>query len=100
MNLLSARLDPATSSLVIQANVDFEHFERFAEPLAEALDCEIRERQWGADRHQWLLNFEGSPLWLHYEFYSDVCWISIDNPNDIDVLAFLLTLLSPHIKAT
>ncbi|WP_137223474.1 DUF3630 family protein [Shewanella sp. MEBiC00475] len=100
MNLLSARLDPQTLSLVIQAEVDFEQFEQFAEPLAAALDCEIRERQWGADRHQWLLNFEGCPLWLHYEFYGDSCWISIDNPNDLDVLAFLLTLLTPHIQTT
>ena len=100
MKLLSAQLDPAALSLIIKAEVDFEQFERFAEPLAAALDCEIRERQWGADRDQWLLNFEGSPLWLHYEFYGDICWISTDSAAELDVLAFLLTLLAPHIQTT
>jgi hypothetical protein len=100
MKLLSAQLDPQALSIVIQAEVDFEQFERFAEPLAAVLDCDIRDRQWGADRHQWLLNFEGSPLWLNYEFYGDICWISTDNAKELDVLAFLLTLLAPHIQTT
>jgi hypothetical protein len=100
MKLLSAQLDPQALSIVIKAEVDFEQFERFAEPLAAVLDCDIRDRQWGADRHQWLLNFEGSPLWLNYEFYGDICWISTDNAKELDVLAFLLTLLAPHIQTT
>ncbi|MGI2170037.1 DUF3630 family protein [Shewanella sp. MF05960] len=100
MKLLSAKFDPDALSIVIQADVDFEQFELFAEPLATALDCDIRERQWGADRHQWLLNFEGCPVWLHYEFYGDICWLSVDNANDVDVLGFLVSLLTPHIKTT
>ncbi|MGB6137574.1 MAG: DUF3630 family protein [Shewanella sp.] len=100
MKLLSAKFDPEAKSIVIQAAVDFEQFERFAEPLAAALDCEIRERQWGADRHQWLLNFEGSPVWLHYEFYGDICWLSVDSAKDVDVLHFLSGLLKSYIHTT
>ncbi|MCL1112030.1 MULTISPECIES: DUF3630 family protein [Shewanella] len=98
MKLLSAKFDPDALSIMIQAQVDFEQFEQFAEPLAAALDCDIRERQWGADRHQWLLNFEGCPVWLHYEFYGDICWLSVDSANDIEVLGFLTHLLTPLIE--
>lgn len=90
-------LDKTALSLAINAEIDFDRFDAFADPLAAALDCTIRERQWGADRHQWLLEFEGSLLWLHYEFYGDICWISTESAADVEVLAYLATLLTPHL---
>ncbi|ARD24064.1 MULTISPECIES: DUF3630 family protein [Shewanella] len=97
IGLHSIALDKESLSILIRADIDFEQFEQFAEPLAAAIDCEIREQQWGADRHQWLLNFEGSQLWLHYEFYGDICWISTDVASDIEVLTYLMTLLTPLV---
>ncbi|QIR15809.1 DUF3630 family protein [Shewanella aestuarii] len=97
MKIYSTSLDKDNLSLLICAKVDFEQFEQFAEPLAQALDCQIRERQWGADRHQWLLDFEGSQLWLHYEFYGDICWLSTERADEFDVLVYLQTLLKPLI---
>ncbi|MCC4834683.1 DUF3630 family protein [Shewanella sp. 1_MG-2023] len=95
----NAQLDDEALSILISANIDFERFEAFADPLALALDCEVRERQWGADRHQWLLNFEGSQLWLNYEFYGDICWISTETQADLEVLEYLMTLLAPLITS-
>ncbi|MGZ9897019.1 DUF3630 family protein [Shewanella gaetbuli] len=100
MKLHSATLDRDNLSLMISAEIDFEHFEQFAEPLAAALDCSIGERQWGADRHQWLLDFEGSQLWLHYEFYGDICWISTKRADEFDVLEYLYGLLTPYVTPT
>ena len=97
MLLRSVQLDKKSLSILISAEIDFEQFEAFAEPLALAIDCDIRERQWGADRHQWLLNFEGSQLWLNYEFYGDICWISTEVEADLDVLEYIITLLHPLI---
>ncbi|WP_144211476.1 DUF3630 family protein [Shewanella donghaensis] len=97
MILRSVQLDKTSLSILISAEIDFEQFENFAEPLALAIDCDIRERQWGADRHQWLLNFEGSQLWLNYEFYGDICWISTEVEADLEVLEYLITLLQPLI---
>ncbi len=57
MKLQSISLDPTSKSLSIVANIDFEAFELFAEPLSRAIDARVIERQWGADRHQWLLDF-------------------------------------------
>ncbi|MGL5360129.1 MAG: DUF3630 family protein, partial [Shewanella sp.] len=84
-------------SLAISANIDFERFDEFAEPLRRALDCSVIERQWGADRHQWLLEFEGSQLWLNYEFYGGSCWLAAQRPDDFDVLEYLATLLTPYL---
>lgn len=99
LKIVAQTLDPASLSLAIEAEVDFEHFADFAEPLAQALDCQVRERQWGADRHQWLLDFEGSQLWLNYEFYGDICWISTERQSDYEVLEYLASLLKPYISA-
>lgn len=99
MNIESATLDRENLSLLISASVDFEQFTDFAEPLAAALDCQVRERQWGADRHQWLLDFEGSQLWLHYEFYGDICWLSTERQDEFDVLVYLHSLLKPYIQS-
>lgn len=90
-------LDKNALSLSITADLDFERFADFAEPLVAALDCTVRERQWGADRHQWLLEFEGTQLWLNYEFYGNICWLSAEREADFDVLEYLATLLKSHL---
>ncbi|MCL2916241.1 DUF3630 family protein [Shewanella corallii] len=87
------QLDPTNLSLQIHAQVDFEQFDDFALPLTTALDCRILEKQWGADRHQWLLDFEGTRLWLHYEFYGDICWLSVERQDELEVLDYLSRLL-------
>ena len=97
MKLNAIQLDSAALSLSVSGDIDFDHFETFAEPLAPALDCRVRERQWGADRHQWLLEFEGIPLWLNYEFYGNICWLSVEREADVEVLEYLATLLSRHL---
>jgi hypothetical protein len=97
ITITSVQLNQQALSLLIEADIDFDAFEAFAEPLAQALDCQVRERQWGADRHQWLLDFEGSQLWLHYEFYGDICWLSTQNEAEFDVLQYLAGLLQPLI---
>lgn len=97
MKLNAIQLDRSALSLSVSGDIDFDHFEAFAEPLASALDCCVRERQWGADRHQWLLEFEGTPLWLNYEFYGNICWLSVEREADVEVLEYLATLLTSHL---
>jgi hypothetical protein len=97
MKLHAISLDSGALSLAISADIDFDRFEDFAEPLVAALDCQVRERQWGADRHQWLLEFEGCQLWLNYEFYGNICWLSTEREADFEVLEYLATLLKSHL---
>lgn len=97
MKLNAITLDHETLSLSVQADIDFELFAQFAEPFAQVIDCRVLERQWGADRHQWLLEFEGSLLQLHYEFYGDICWLSVERKDEFDVLVYLAELMKPYI---
>ncbi|ASJ98528.1 hypothetical protein CFF01_01285 [Shewanella marisflavi] len=93
MKISTISVDPQAKSLSIVAEIDFDRFELFAEALVKALDCRVIERHWGADRHQWLLDFEGSLLQLNYEFYGDVCWLSVERDDEVEVLVYLATLL-------
>lgn len=97
MKIEAITLNEAQLSLSVQAEVDFDHFADFADPFTTILDCHVIERQWGADRHQWLLDFEGCQLQLHYEFYGDVCWLSVSRIDDIDVLIYLAGRLKSQI---
>ncbi|MBR9728171.1 DUF3630 family protein [Shewanella intestini] len=99
LKIFSVKFDNSDSSLLIEAEVDFDHFEQFAEPLALAMDCEIKERQWGADRHQWRLMFEGTGLVMHYEFYGNICWIKPERPQDGEVIEYLAALIKPLAQA-
>ncbi|MCL1126740.1 DUF3630 family protein [Shewanella surugensis] len=96
MKIATIQFNKAELSLSIQAEINFDYFVDFAQPLTEILDCHVVERQWGADRHQWLLDFEGCQLQLHYEFYGDVCWLSVSREEDLDVLIYLVGLLKPY----
>ncbi|WOT05043.1 DUF3630 family protein [Shewanella youngdeokensis] len=100
IELRAIKLNRPTLSLSLQANIDFEQFELFAEPFAQAIDCTVVERQWGADRHQWLLEFEGTHIQLHYEFYGDVCWLAIDREDEFEVLVYLAGLMQSYTKTS
>ncbi|BCV38401.1 DUF3630 family protein [Shewanella indica] len=93
MQYQNLSLDSEHKTLSMTAGVEFEAFDSFADPLCRALDAKVLERQWGADRHQWLLDFEGSLLWLNYEFYGEVCWLSCQSEQDWEVLVYLKHLL-------
>lgn len=97
MKLHAIKLDRETLSLSVLADVDFEQFEQFALPFINAIDCRLIEKQWGADRHQWLLEFESSQLQLHYEFYGDICWLSTEREDEFEVLIYLAGLMKPYV---
>ncbi|WP_162599249.1 DUF3630 family protein [Shewanella algidipiscicola] len=86
-------LNQNAKSLMINGDIDFDQFEAFATPLVQRLDCRVIERHWGADRHQWQLDFEGTLIGLHYEFYGDICWLSVESDEEFEVLEYLATLL-------
>ena len=56
--------------------------------LVEGWELIPLEREWGADRHSWLLEFEGSRLRLEYEQHSG-CWLEATHPDDREVVLWL-----------
>lgn len=68
--------------------LDWDNFPALAEALLQEWELEPLEREWGADRHGWLLAFEGSPLRLEYEHHSG-CWLTALHPDDGEVVLWL-----------
>nr|WP_279387027.1 DUF3630 family protein [Parashewanella spongiae] len=91
------QLDTESMNLQFQADIDFEQFDLFADVFIQSIDCRLIEKHWGADRHQWLINFEGCYISLNYEFYGDCCWLSVEQASDMETLRFLSGLIQNAI---
>ncbi|HHQ4786226.1 DUF3630 family protein [Aeromonas hydrophila] len=68
--------------------LDWDSFPTLAEALLQEWELVALERECGADRHSWLLEFEGSRIRLEYEHYSG-CWLAAEQPADAEVLLWL-----------
>ncbi|NOH82016.1 DUF3630 family protein [Vibrio sp. RE86] len=72
---------------------DFDSFPQLAERLVSFLSATVIEKQWDADIHSWLVDFEGCQLFLKSEHYSESIWfeaLSIDDSKEeLDFLASL-----------
>lgn len=68
--------------------LDWDSFPALAEALLQEWELAALEREWGADRHSWLLEFEGSRLRLEYEQHSG-CWLEATHPDDREVVLWL-----------
>ncbi|MFC5704750.1 DUF3630 family protein [Aeromonas eucrenophila] len=66
----------------------WDNFPTLADALLKAWELEPVERDWGADRHSWLLAFEGSPLRLEFEHHGG-CWLEAVHPDDNEVVLWL-----------
>ena len=68
--------------------LDWDSFPALAEALVEGWELIPLEQDAGADRHSWLLEFEGSQFRLEYEHYSG-CWLEAVCPADREALLWL-----------
>lgn len=72
---------------------DFDSFPELAQRLVSTLSATVIEKQWDADIHSWLIDFEGCQLFLKSEHYSESVWfeaLSIETSREeLDFLAAL-----------
>ena len=72
---------------------DFDSFPELGERLVSLLSARVLEKQWDADIHSWLVDFEGCQLFLKAEHYSECVWfeaLAVDDSKED--LAFLASL--------
>lgn len=72
---------------------DFDSFPELGERLVSLLSARMVEKQWDADIHSWLVDFEGCQLFLKAEHYSECVWfeaLAVDDSKE--ELAFLASL--------
>ncbi|MBZ6072737.1 DUF3630 family protein [Aeromonas schubertii] len=82
--------DPVSGSLLLtHPGLDEAGFPALAPALLAAWELRLVEREQGADRHCWVVDFEGSKLLLQYEHYGEVCWLEVCHPDDRPLLDWL-----------
>ncbi|EGA68273.1 hypothetical protein VISI1226_18406 [Vibrio sinaloensis DSM 21326] len=80
--------------IIIRApRFDFDSFPQLADKLVKLLSASVIEKQWDADIHSWLIDFEGCQLFLKSEHYSESVWLEAlsidDSQQELDFLASL-----------
>ena len=74
---------------------DVDSFPLLGETLINLLSAEVKEKQFDADLHSWLIDFEGSLLFLRAEHYSESLWLeALDKNQSQQVMAYLAKLFA------
>lgn len=72
---------------------DFDSFPDLAERMLDLLSATAIEKQWDADIHSWLIDFEGCQMFLKSEHYSESIWLEAlsieESREEFDFLASL-----------
>ncbi|CCN82171.1 conserved hypothetical protein [Vibrio nigripulchritudo SFn27] len=72
---------------------DYDSFPELGDKLVKTLSASVVEKQWDADIHSWLIDFEGCQLFLKSEHYSESVWLEVlnkdENQEELDYLAGL-----------
>ncbi|TMX42964.1 DUF3630 family protein [Vibrio sp. Hep-1b-8] len=72
---------------------DFDSFPDLAQRMLQLLSATVVEKQWDADIHSWLIDFEGCQLFLKSEHYSESLWLEAlsieESKEELDFLASL-----------
>ncbi|BCL71593.1 conserved hypothetical protein [Vibrio nigripulchritudo MADA3029] len=72
---------------------DYDSFPELGDKLVKTLSASVVEKQWDADIHSWLIDFEGCQLFLKSEHYSESVWLEVlnkdENREELDYLAGL-----------
>ncbi|GLS82116.1 DUF3630 family protein [Paraferrimonas haliotis] len=91
---ISGHIDNDHGVLILSGNLpDFDGFDDFAQRLLAALDIRIVSKAFGADRHQWQLEFEGTELTLHFELYSGSIWFELKDSSEPQLLSYFATII-------
>lgn len=81
---------PSSQALLLDNPVlSFENFNAHALALVAEIGARECERHWGADRHAWVVEFEGCHLMLEFEDYTNSAWFAPIKEQDKNVLVLL-----------
>ena len=74
---------------------DIDSFPSLGEALVQLLSAQVKEKQFDADLHSWLIDFEGCLLFLRAEHYSESIWLeALDKNEGKEVMAYLAKLFA------
>lgn len=74
---------------------DVDSFPALGEQLLLMLNADVKEKQFDADLHSWLIDFEGCLLFLRAEHYTESVWLeALHKEESEEVVAYLARLFS------
>ncbi len=89
-----AQYEPEQGRIILRTpSFDFDTYPELGERLVALLSAKVMEKQWDADIHTWLVDFEGCQLMLRAEHYSECVWLEAlaidESREELDYLATL-----------
>ncbi|NAZ98524.1 DUF3630 family protein [Vibrio toranzoniae] len=79
--------------LITSPSFDFDSYEVLGERLVALLSASVVEKQWDADMHSWLIDFEDCRMFLKFEHYSESIWFeSLNAEESREEFDYLATL--------
>lgn len=79
--------------LITAPSFDLDTFPVLGERIVDLLSASVVEKQWDADIHSWLIDFEGCHLFMKAEHYSEAIWFEAltveESREELDYLAGL-----------
>lgn len=69
--------------------INFENFAEFAPELVSLINARVCDKNWGADRHAWVLEVNDINLMLEFEDYTNSIWLAVTRDSDIAQLQAL-----------
>lgn len=81
--------------ILIAPSFDVDSFPELGQELVEMLSAEVKEKQFDADLHSWLIDFEGCVFFLRAEHYSESIWLEAlykrESREEVNYLAALFS---------
>ena len=84
--------------LLQHSALNFENFTTLAAQLIDQIGARVCEKNWGADRHAWVLGYQNINLLLEFEDYTASAWLAVTRQQDVAILAELAKQLAGQVK--
>ncbi len=66
--------------------LSFESFTELAPTLVALLDARVCDKNWGADRHAWVLEYKNINLLFEFEDYTGSAWLAVAREEEQSML--------------
>lgn len=87
MNWTLATQQATDNILMLEhAEVNFENFTALAPSLVAVLDARVCDKNWGADRHAWVLEYQDINLLFEFEDYTSSAWLAVAREEEQGIL--------------
>ncbi|MDX2320651.1 MAG: DUF3630 family protein [Moritella sp.] len=86
----------ATANILMleHATLNFENFTTLAPTLVELIAARVCDKNWGADRHAWVLEYQDINLLFEFEDYTGSAWLAVAREEEQGMLVEIAAKLT------